>query len=79
MGGGGTDIGEDADVIDDAGLCSGGEDGLCGGGVRWWVRYRFPRACGEVWEDLPNSFLFFFHVSRDVFLVSLKRRSVEFG
>ena len=74
---GGADVGEDTDVSDDPGLCGGGEDGLCGGGARWWVRYRFLKVCGELWEDLPNSFLFFFHVSRDVFLVSLKGEVVN--
>ena len=79
MGCGGADVGEDADVSGDVGLCAGGEDGLGGGEARWLVRYRFPRVCGELWEDLPNSFPFFLYFSRDVFLVSLKRRSGECG
>ena len=44
MGCGGA-VGEDAGISDDAGLCGGGEDGLVGGGARWWVCYRFPRVC----------------------------------
>ena len=79
MGCGGADVGEDADVSGDVGLCGGGEDGLSGGEARWWVHYRFPRVCGELWEDLPSSFPFFFHFNRDVCLVSLKRRSGECG
>ena len=43
--GGGADVGEDADVSDDVGLCGGGEDSLGGGWARWWVRYRFSRVC----------------------------------
>ena len=45
MGCGGADVGEDADVSGDVGLCAGGEDGLGGGEARWLVRYRFPRVC----------------------------------
>ena len=71
MGCGGADIGEDADVS--------GDVDLGGGEARCLVRYRFPRVCGELWEDLPNSFPFFLHFSYDVFLVSLKRRSGECG
>ena len=77
--GGGANVGEDADVSDDVGLCSGGEDSLGGGWARWWVCYRFSRVCGELWEDLPNSLPFFFHFSCDVFLVSLERRNGECG
>ena len=47
MGCGGADIGEDADISGDVGLCAGGENGLGGGEARWLVRYRFPRVCGE--------------------------------
>ena len=79
MGCGGADVGEDADVSGDIGLCREGEDSLGDGGARWWVRYRIPRVCGEPWKDLPNSFLFFFNFGCDVFLVSLKRRSGECG
>ena len=78
MGCGGA-VGEDAGISDDAGLCGGGEDGLVGGGARWWVCYRFPRVCVELWEDLPKSLPFFFHFHPDVFLVSLERRSSECG
>ena len=76
---GGANVGEDADVSDDVGLCAGGEDGLSGGEARWLVRYRFHRICGELWEDLSNSFPFFLYFNRDVFLFSLKRRSGECG
>ena len=58
LGCGGADVGEDADVSDDAGLCGGREDSLGRGGARWWVRYRFRRICGELLEDLPNSLPF---------------------
>ena len=83
----GADVGKDADFSGDAGLCGrgddglggGGEDGFSGGGARWWVHYRLPRVCGELWEDLPNSLPFFFHFRHDVFLVSLERRSGECG
>ena len=75
----GADVGEDADVSGDVGLCGGGEDGLGGVGARWWVCYRFPRICEELWEDLPNSFPFFFNFACDVFMVSLKKRSGECG
>ena len=44
----GADVGEDADVSGDVGLCSGGEDDLGGGEARWLVCYRFPRVCGEL-------------------------------
>ena len=43
MGCGGADVGEDADVSGDVGLCGGGKDGLGGGETRWLVRYRFPQ------------------------------------
>ena len=76
---GGADVGEDADVSGDVGLCAGGEDGLGGGEARWLVRYGFPRVCGELWKDLPNSFPFFLYFSCHVFLVSVKRRSDECG
>ena len=49
----GADVGEDADVSGDVGLCSGGEDGLGGGEARWLVCYRFPRVCGELWVGRP--------------------------
>ena len=49
------------------------------GGTRWWVRYRFPRVCTELWEDFPNSLPFFFNFCHDAFLVSLERRSGECG
>ena len=75
----GADVGEDADVSGDIGLCAGREDGLGDGEARWLVCYRLPRVCGELWDDLPNSFPFFLYFSRDVFLVSLKRRSGECG
>ena len=77
MGCGDADVGEEADVSGDVGLCGGGEDGLGGGEAKWLVGYSFPRICGELWEDLPNSFPFFLYFSRDVFLVSLKRGSGE--
>ena len=79
MGFGRADVGEDADVGGDVGLYGGGEDGLVGGEARWLVHYRFPRVCGELWEDLADSFPFFFYFSRNVFLVSLKKRSGECG
>ena len=79
MGCGGGDIGEDADISGDVGLCGRGEDGLGGGEARWLVRYRFPRVCGEISEDLSNSFPFFLYFSCYVFLVSLKRRKGECG
>ena len=73
VGGGGVDVSEDADL-------SGGEDdGLGCGGDRWWVRYRFARVCQELWEDFPNSLPLFFNFCRNVFLISLKRRSDECG
>ena len=67
MGCGGADIGEDADVS--------GDVDLGGGEARFLVRYRFPRVCGEFWEDLPNSFPFSLYFSRNMFLVRLKRGS----
>ena len=73
MGYGGADVEEDADISGDLGLFGGGEDGLGGGEARWLVHYRFLRVCGELWEDLPNSFPFFLYFSSNVFLVSLKR------
>ena len=79
MGCGGAEVGENADVSGDVGLRAGGEDGLGGEEARWLVCYRFPTVCGELWEDLPNSFPFFLHFSRDVFLVSLKRKSGKSG
>ena len=79
MGCGGADVGEDADVIGDVGLCDGVEDGLGGGEARWLVHYRFLRVSGELWKDLPNSFPFFLYFSHDVFFVSLKRGSGECG
>ena len=74
----GADISEDAVVSEGAGL-SGGDDGLGVGGARRWVHYRFPRVCGELWEDLSNSLSFFFNFCRDVFLLNLERRSGEYG
>ena len=74
-----VDVNENADVSEYAGLSGGGGDGLGGGGTRWWVCYRFPRVCGKLWEDLPNILLFFFNFCRNVFLVSLERRSGECG
>ena len=71
--------GRGADVSEDANLSGGGDDGLRGGGARWWVRCRFPRLCGELWEDLPNSLTFFFNFHHKVFLVSLERRNGECG
>ena len=79
MGCGDPDVGEDADVSGDLGLCGGGEDGLGGGEARWLVHYRFPMVCGDLCEDLPNSFPFFLYFSCDVFLVTLKRRSSGCG
>ena len=38
MGCGGADVGEDAVVSLDVGLCTGGEDGLRGGEARWLVQ-----------------------------------------
>ena len=73
VGGGGADISEDPDLI------GGGDDGLDGGGAKWWVRCRFPRVCGELWEDLPNDLPFFFDFCRNMFLVSLERRIGECG
>ena len=68
-----------ADVSEDADLSGGGDDGLGGGASRWWVRYRFPRFCRELWEVLPNSLPFFFNFYRYVLLVSLEKRSGEYG
>ena len=79
MGCGGADVGEDADVSGDVGLCVGGEDGLGDREATWLVCYGLPRVCGELWKDLSNSFPFFLYFNRDVFLVSLKRRSGECG
>ena len=62
---GGADTGEDSDVSGGVDLCVGGEDGLGGGEARWLVHYRFPRVCGELWEDLLNSFPFFLYFSSD--------------
>ena len=74
VGDGGMDIREDADL-------SGGDDGgaFGGGEARWWVRYRFPRVCGELWEDFPNSLPFIFNFCLEVFLVSVERRSGKYG
>ena len=41
VGGGGADVSDDAD------LSGGQNDGLGGGGARWWVCCRFPRVCVE--------------------------------
>ena len=71
MGCGGAKVGEDADVSSDVSLCGGGEDGLCGGEATWLVRYWFLKVCGELWEDLPNSFPFFLYFSCDVFFFFL--------
>ena len=58
-------------------MSGGGDDDSGGGGVRWWVRYRFPRVFGELWEDLPNSLPFLFNFRYDVVLVSLENRNGE--
>ena len=79
VGCGGADFSENADVSEYAGLSGGGDDGLGGGGARWWVHYRFLRVCWELWEDLPNSLPFFLDFRPNVFLVSLERRSGECG
>ena len=79
MGCDGANVGEDADVSGDVGLFAGGEDGLNGGEAKWLVNHKFPRVCGELREDLPNSFPFFLYFNQDVLLVSLKRRSGECG
>ena len=42
--------------------------GLGGGGTRSWVRYRFLRVFGELWEDFLNILPFCFNFYRDVFL-----------
>ena len=76
MGFGRAEVGEDADVGGDVGMCGGGKDGLVGGEARWLVHYR---VCGELWEGLADSFPFFLYFSRNVFLVSLKKRSGECG
>ena len=68
MGGGGADVSENAY------LSCGGNDGLCSGGARWWVHYRFPRVCGELWEDLPNSAPFLFNFRCDVFAQPRKEK-----
>ena len=73
VGGGGADVSDDAD------LSGGQNDGLGGGGARWWVCCRFPRVCGELWEDFSNSLSFFFNFHCDVVLVSLERRNSECG
>ena len=39
MGCGDADIGEEADVSGDVGLCGGGEDGLGGGEAKWFFLY----------------------------------------
>ena len=38
---------------------------------------QFPRRCRELWKDHPDSLELFFDIRRDVFLVSLERRSGE--
>ena len=50
-GGGGVDVSEGAD------LSGAGDDGrgLGGGGTGWWVHYRLPWVCKELWKDLPDS------------------------
>ena len=74
-GGGGLDVSEGAD------LSGAGDDdrGLGGGGTGWWVRYRLPWVCKELWKDLPYSLQFFFDIRRDVLLVNLERRSGQCG
>ena len=34
--------------VEDANLSGGRDDGLGGGGVRWWICCRFLRVCGEL-------------------------------
>ena len=77
LGCGGADIGEDADVSGDVGLFGGGEDGLYGGEVKLFVHQRFPRAGRVLCKEFPNRLPFFLYFSRDMFLVSLNRRSGE--
>ena len=74
-GGGGVDVSECADWS-----TVGHDDvrGLSGGRARWWVRCRFPWVCRELWKDLSDSLQFFFDIRRDVFPVSLERRSGEY-
>ena len=60
-------------------MSGGGDDGLGGGGAILLVCCRFPRVSGELWKDLPNGLPLFFDFFRDMFLVSLERRSVECG
>ena len=62
-----------------ADLSGGGDDCLGGGGTKWLVRCRFSRVCGELWEDFPNDLPLFLDFRRDMFLVSLERRSGECG
>ena len=62
----GLGVGDDfVDVSEDADLSGGGDDGrgLCGGGARLLVCYRFPRICGEFWEDFSGKSSFFFSIS----------------
>ena len=65
-GGVGTDLG-------------GGDDGLGGGGGEMLVGCRFSRVCGELWEDFPHGLPLFLDLRRDMFLVSLERRSGDCG
>ena len=63
----------------DADLSIGGDDGLRGGRANWLVRCRFSRVCGELSDDFPHGLPFFLDFRRDMFLVSLERRSGECG
>ena len=82
MGGGGGGV----DVSEGANLSGAGDDGrgLGGGGTGWWVRYRFPWVCKELWKDLPDSLQFLisflnFNIHCNVFLVILEWRSSKCG
>ena len=74
MGGGGG-----VDVSEGANLSGAGDDGrgLGSGGAAWWVHYRFPRVCRELWKDLPVSNSF--SISTMMFLVILESRRGECG
>ena len=70
--GGGVDVSEDA-------YSSSEDDDLGGEAARWWVRFRRPRVCRELWKDFPDSLPLFSNLRCNVLFVSLKGRSGECG